>query len=236
MLLQKEFHLRNSGRWTETLIASQHNETDDVRSRFNRVAVDWDSNPGRVALARAVVDAIRNTVELRPDMKVMDLGAGTGLVTLGLLPYVKHITAVDASSEMLKVLDQKLKALQIGNVRTLLCDIAKTPLPVADFDLIVSSMVLHHVPDVAQVLRQLRPSLRPGGWIALADLDSEDGTFHPDPTGVFHHGIDRDEVCRWLENAGFVETSSREAHRIVRPAADGQIHEYPVFLVAGRTA
>ena len=209
-------------------------EMNEVRERFDRVAAEWDANPSRVVLARAVVEAIRNAVKLRPDMNAMDFGAGTGLVTLGLLPYVRSLTAVDASVEMLRVLDQKLKALQVGNVRTLLCDISKTPLPVAEFDLIVSSMVLHHISDVPQALRQLRPCLRPGGWVALADLESEDGTFHADPTGVFHHGLDRDEVCRWLHDAGFIDTTAGEAHRIVRPSTDGQVHEYPVFLVTGR--
>ena len=207
---------------------------EDVRARFDRVAAEWDANPGRVVLARAVVEAIRKAVALHPDMNAMDFGAGTGLVTLGLSPYVHSLTAVDASGEMLRMLDQKVKALQIGNVHTLLCDIAKTPLPAAEFDLIVSSMVLHHISDVRQTLRQLRPCLRPGGWIALADLDSEDGTFHPDPTGVFHHGLARNDVCRWLQDAGFIDTTTGEAHRIVRPSADGKTHEYPVFLITGR--
>ena len=207
---------------------------DEVKMRFDRVAAEWDSNPGRVVLARAVTAAIRKAVALRPDMNAMDFGAGTGLVTLALLPYVGSITAVDASGEMLRMLDEKLKALRIGNVHTMPCDIAKTTLPAAEFDLIVSSMVLHHIPDVSQTLRRLRPCLRSGGWIALADLDSENGTFHSDSTGVFHHGFDRGEICRWLQAAGFMDTTAREAHRIVRPSADGQSHEYPVFLVTGR--
>jgi tRNA (cmo5U34)-methyltransferase len=204
-----------------------------VRARFDRVAAEWDANPARVAWARAVADAIRKAVPLCPDMHAMDFGAGTGLVTLGLLPYVGSITAVDASGEMLKKLDEKLRPLRIDNVHTLRCD-NDTPLPVAEFDLIVSSMVLHHIPDVPEALRRLRPCLRPDGWIALADLDTEDGTFHSDLTGVYHHGLDREAVCRWLQDAGFTETTTREAHRIVRPAADGQMHEYSVFLVTGR--
>lgn len=211
------------------------NATEQNRARFARMAAEWDTSPGRVAVARAVAEAIRKSVPLRTDTKAMDFGAGTGLVTLALLPDVASVTAVDTSGEMLRVLDEKLKALRIGNVNTLLCEIGKTALPVAEFDLIVSSMVLHHIPDVPQTLGRLRPCLRPGGWIALADLDSEDGTFHADSTGVFHHGLDRGEVCRWLQDAGFVDIAAREAHRIVRPSADGQIHEYPVFLVTGRT-
>ena len=212
------------------------NGIEDVRSRFDHAATEWDANPGRVALARAVVEAIRNAMTLRPDMSVMDFGAGTGLVTLGLSPYVGSLTAVDASGEMLRVLDGKLKALQVGNVRTMACDIAGAALPVAEFDLIVSSMVLHHIQNVPQLLLRLRPSLRPSGWIALADLETEDGTFHADSTGVYHHGFDRHEVCRWLEAAGFEETTAREAHRMVRIAPDGRTRQYPVFLVTGRVA
>ncbi len=210
------------------------NSLQEVKDRFDRVASAWDANPGRVILAQAVVAAIRAAVPLRCDMKAMDFGAGTGLVTLGLLPHVGWLTAADASVEMVRVLDAKLKALRIANVKTMLCDISKAALPVAEFDLIVSSMVLHHLPDVPAALQRLRPCLRPGGWIALADLDSEDGTFHADPTGVYHHGFDRAQICRWLQAAGFTETRSDEAHRMVRAATDGQSREYPVFLVTGR--
>ena len=207
---------------------------DDVRTRFDSAAADWDTNPGRVALARAVVDAIRTLVSLRPDMNVMDFGAGTGLVTLGILPYVANLTAVDASGEMLRMLEQKLKALNVGNVRTLNCDIAKASLPTAEFDVIVSSMVLHHIQDVPMAIRQLRPSLRSGGWIALADLESEDGTFHTDSMGVYHHGFDPAQVCRWLQDSGFVDTTAREVHSMMRTSPDGRNRQYPIFLVIGR--
>jgi len=71
--------------------------TKQVRARFDRAAAEWDANPARVALARAVAEAIRKAVPLRPDMNVLDFGAGTGLVTLGLLSSVGRLTAVDAS-------------------------------------------------------------------------------------------------------------------------------------------
>ena len=210
--------------------------TQQVRARFDRVAAEWDANPDRVALAAAVVEAIRNAVKLRPDMNAMDFGAGTGLVTLGLLPYVGSLTAVDASGEMLRMLVQKLKDLRVENVSTLLCDIAETPLTVAEFDLIVSSMVLHHIPSVPETLQRLRSCLRPGGWIALADLEAEDGTFHSDSTGVFHHGFERNRVCRWLQASGFTEITSREAHRMARATPGGQTRQYPVFLVTGQAS
>lgn len=209
---------------------------EDVRTRFDRLAAEWDNNPTRVALARAVVDAIRDAVPLGAEMQALDFGAGTGLVTLGLLSAVKSVTAVDASGEMLRVLDEKLRALRLGNVHTLHCDISRAPLPVSQFDLVVSSMVLHHLPDVPLVLNRLRPCLRSGGWIALADLDAEDGSFHADMAGVFHKGLDRADVCRWLEQAGFSDVHARDAHTITRPAVEGRTRQYGVFLVIGRAA
>lgn len=207
---------------------------DEVRERFDRVAADWDANPTRVALARGVAAAIRDAVVPGPRMNVMDFGAGTGLVTLSLLPYVGSITAVDTSGEMLRVLGEKLRALKITNVRTVRYAPGTTVLPETAFDLIVSSMVLHHLPDVPETLQRLRACLRPGGGIALADLDTEDGTFHADATGVFHHGFDRAQVCRWLGAAGFQNATAREAYRVGRPLPDGQSREYPVFLVTAR--
>jgi ubiquinone/menaquinone biosynthesis C-methylase UbiE len=198
------------------------------------MAAEWDSNPTRVALARAVGDAIRAAVPLRPEMQALDFGAGTGLVTLALLASVGRVTAVDTSGEMLRVLAEKLRALHIDNVHTLQFDIACAPLPINQFDLIVSSMVLHHLPDVPAVLQRLRPCLRSGGWIALADLDAEDGSFHADMTGVFHQGFERATVCRWLEQAGFSDVAARHAHTIARPTPDGVMQQYGVFLITGR--
>ena len=74
-----------------------------------------------MTICKTVVDVIRKIVPLRSGMKMMDFGAGPGLVTLALLPHVAGVMAADASGEMLRVLDEKLKALRIGKVHTLLC-------------------------------------------------------------------------------------------------------------------
>jgi SAM-dependent methyltransferase len=135
---------------------------------------------------------------------------------------------------MLRVFGEKVTALGGANLYTLQCDVSEASLPPERFDLIVSSMVLHHLPNVPAVLSHLRPALRSGGWIALADLDTEDGTFHADPTGIHHHGFERAALCRWLNEAGFTDATSCEAHRITRPGSDGVLRTYPVFLVTAR--
>jgi len=201
---------------------------------FDAKAAEWDANPARVALARAVVESIRAAVPLRPDVRVLDFGAGTGLVSLGLLPFVGEVTAMDASAGMLDMLHKKVDALGAKNFHLLRGDVTHAFLPSGHFDLIVSSMTLHHLPDVPRVLRRLRPALRDNGWIALADLDAEDGSFHADKTGVFHNGFDRATLCCWMNVAGFADAVFHDAYRITRLGSDGTPHTYPVFLVTAR--
>lgn len=203
----------------------------DVANRFDREAAQWDSNPHRVALAKAVAAAIRAAVPLNAGMQALDFGAGTGLLTLALLPYVAGMTALDTSAEMVRVLESKLSAAKLGGVKVLHGDVANQALPAAAYDLIVSSMAMHHICDVPGVLARLRPALRPGGWIALADLDAEDGSFHPDPTGVYHQGFERGTMQEWLSRAGFRDASVRDAYRMER-AGRG----YGIFLAVGRSA
>ena len=208
------------GRYTVVLMKADLIAQQDVAARFDLAAGQWDSNPMRIARAKAVAEAIRQALPLRNDMQVLDFGAGTGLLTLALRPYVGVITAADASKEMLHVMEGKMSALKISSVHTL---------PEVAFDLVVSSMVLHHIKDVPAVLVRLRHCVRPDGWIALADLDTEDGSFHSDHTGVYHCGFDRRVMCAWLEQAGFGKAEARDACCFDR---DGR--QYSLFLVTGR--
>ncbi|MDD4026329.1 MAG: class I SAM-dependent methyltransferase [Kiritimatiellae bacterium] len=203
-------------------------------SRFDSVAAGWDDKPGRAVMAAAIAGAVADAVPLRQDMSALDFGAGTGLLTLALALRVKEVTALDASREMLRVLAEKTRAADIGNIVTLHADIERDPLPAARFDLAVGTMVLHHLSDVPGALRRLHSSLRPGGWIALADLDSEDGSFHGDAQGVHHKGFDRARLRQWLEEAGFAWCSARTAYRLTRAGRDGVERSYPLFLAAAR--
>lgn len=212
----------------------QENDPATRIDRFDNVAGVWDERPGRMEMASAISDAITDAVPLRPDMQVLDFGAGTGLLTFALAPLVAHVTALDASREMVRVLEAKTHAARLDTIVPLHADIAAAPLPTGRFDLAVSAMVLHHLSDVPGVLQRLRAALCPGGWIALADLDAEDGSFHEDPTGVYHHGFDRAQVRNWLEAAGFVWSSARTAHRLTRTGRDGVQRDYTLFLAAAR--
>ena len=203
-------------------------------SRFDRLAAEWDSNPARVTLARQVARAMAARLPLGPQTALLDLGAGTGLLSLALLPHVGRVTAVDSSAEMTRVLTDKIRSRGLASIQVMHADIQSAPLPRESFDVIVSSMVLHHLPDVPAALLALRACLKPAGWIALADLDAEDGSFHPDRSGVFHNGFDRATLARWLLDAGYVEPEAGEAATLDKPGADGRLRHYSIFMITAR--
>lgn len=182
-------------------------------------------------MARAVADEIARRIRLSRQMDVLDFGCGTGLLSLSLHPVVRRVTGADTSAGMLGVLKQKVEAQSLANVEAVLLD-PDTPLSLGvRFDLIVSSMALHHVADPAALFKQFHELLHPGGWIALADLDREDGSFHEDASGVFHLGFDRDELQSVLTAAGFADLGATTA---VVTRKEGR--DYPVFLITGHKA
>lgn len=203
-------------------------------AHFNAVADTWEEDPGRTDIARAVAGAILDDVPLSGTERAMEFGCGTGLVTALVAPSVGRVLALDSSAGMLEVLRRKLRELGITNVEPMEADLAQR-MPAGPFDLVFSSMTLHHIDDVAGLIARVHDVLAPGGRIAFADLDKEDGSFHgADVPGVMHHGFEAAQLTRWLDDAGFADVRVRLAHRIRRSRADGSTREYPVLLVTAR--
>jgi 2-polyprenyl-3-methyl-5-hydroxy-6-metoxy-1,4-benzoquinol methylase len=133
-------------------------------------------------------------------MDVLDFGAGTGLISAHVAPRVNKIVAVDTSEAMLTALAAKQELS--GKVETVCADITKRPLG-KRFDLVISAMAMHHVPDTTELIQSFADHLKPCGRLALADLDTEDGSFHPDEAaGIFHHGFDRGKLQEILAMCG----------------------------------
>lgn len=212
-------------------------EKTGLESGFDQAAQTWDDNPTRVELAAAVAAAMGREVPLRPEMRIMDFGCGTGLIARALAPKVASVAAADNSTEMLAVLGTKAKAAGLTGIRPFLLDAGYESHSSESYDAIVSSMVLHHVEDIPNLVRHLAQWCCPGGWVALADLEPEDGTFHRDTQEVVHHGFDPTQLAAQLEAVGFATKSIRTVHTIRRPPAEGaEPRDYPIFLLVTRRA
>ena len=199
---------------------------------FAHKAPEYEANGQRVATVQGIGRSLLSAVALHGEMHIMDFGSGTGLLLEQLAPSVGKVTAVDVSAAMNQELEAKRHRLPCALEilpRDLTCEPLHTCLDGARFDGIVSSMTLHHVADVPALLARFYALLPPGGFIALADLDAEDGRFHSDMTGVYHAGFAREQIEAWAQAAGFGEVQLRTASVAQKPWSD-----YPIFLLTGR--
>ena len=191
---------------------------------FNEKAKDWGANKMRKMLSSAIGSSILEHVSLHDQMRVMDFGAGTGLISSQVAPLVKKIVAVDISEAMLNKLVSKPELH--GKVEIVCQDIIHKPIA-EKFDLIMSAMAMHHVKDTPRLIQRFSEHLSPGAFIALADLDKEDGSFHPEDTeGIFHLGFKRNELQIILEKYGFGVIRFLTAHTVNK-----EEKKYPIFLV-----
>ncbi|KAL5048771.1 hypothetical protein BDW71DRAFT_205457 [Aspergillus fruticulosus] len=248
--------------------------------RFNDEAASWDKNPSVQEATRFAFDTLKPIIKILSEQKhstsetgldVLEVGCGTGILTLRVAPLVREIVAVDPAHGMIDALKAKINRSKEDNstnesqrnkdsnsnvvpICRLLEDPEDPALPPLDlnnpkgtrrkFDLILSHLVMHHVPDLKSFLNTLLGCLTPGGMVALTDFEDfgpEAIKFHP-PTkleGVERHGI----PARWMEElmkeVGFLDVSVSVGWTLTKKVEDwegnkpGDTLEFPFLVCQG---
>lgn len=98
---------------------------------------------------------------------VLEVAAGTGLLTAAIAPRVGKVIATDYADNMLALLRERMSRAGITNVETARRDIDELGYPAGSFDAVVAGNVLHLVPDLDRALQSLRSVLRPGGRLIV---------------------------------------------------------------------
>jgi ubiquinone/menaquinone biosynthesis C-methylase UbiE len=195
---------------------------------FDDKALTWDADPVKQERALAVAAALRQRVPLSTTWQALEYGCGTGLLSFALQADLGRITLADSSPGMLTVLEEKISAAGLTHLHSLALDLTTDPLPAERYDLIYTLMTLHHVPDTTRLLRDFYTLLRPGGWLGIADLDQEDGSFHGAGfTG--HRGFNREALRAQLFSLGFNHVDFSTSY-LMKKATDQGLREYPLFL------
>lgn len=195
-----------------------------MENRFNQAAEGWDKGDMRQNIAHAVFQTISSRISLLKPMNIMDFGAGTGLLSFKMAPMVNRVVGVDLSEKMLEQLASKnTDSLKVEGV---FCDILRENLD-ESFHGIISSMAMHHVEDTSALFDSFHRHLKRDGFIAIADLEAEDGTFHSHGNdGVYHFGFERETLRKIIERSGFEHVRFHHAYTVEK-----EEKEYPIFLV-----
>jgi len=191
---------------------------------FAHKSKSWDMSSKRVQNAKGIAEYIIKNIKLKTDMKIMDFGAGTGLLSYFIAPYVHTIVAVDNSPSMLEKFKEKAPEFKC-KIEMLELDLSQNDID-EKFHGIISSMTIHHLEDTKALFVKLYNMLEKNGFIAIADLDSEDGSFHSDNTGVFHYGFKRETLELIAKEVGFKNIRFELASTIKKPQAN-----FTVFLM-----
>ena len=169
-----------------------------MKHDFNHKAETFDS-PKNIFLANLVCQAVEKQIDLLSDKEILDFGGGTGLLTLPLAKQVKSVTLVDISEKMLEQARLKAEQQDIKNIQFLEQDLLEKPLE-QEFDLIIVSRVLHHMPDLDEALSLFHQHLKEDGQLLLADFTK---------TEANHHGFDLAELEKQLIEHGFSSVHSQ---------------------------
>jgi len=194
---------------------------------FASKAKDYDKEQKRVDNVANISNAILKNITLKPNMYLVDFGSGSGLLLENIAPYVEKITAIDVSASMNNVLKEKLNNIDC-NVDILELDLSTTNVDLK-VDGIISSMTMHHIKDVEAMFKKFYKMLKPNAFIAIADLNTEDGSFHKVDTGVEHFGFEPSHLAQKAKNAGFKDIQTMQCSTIIKPYG-----EYEVFLLIAK--
>ena len=204
----------------------------DHRHHFDDQAAEWDKDPKKIERARRTAELIVDTVQPQGNERVFEFGAGTGLVSQFLAPHVGALTLADNSHGMREVIANKIEAGILEGAELSDSDLVEGKLPNEKYDLVVASLVLHHVANVPALLTSFASILAPGGVACIIELDYAGGKFHAHIDHYDgHDGFQRDEFEQTLRAAGFAKVESHDAGKIERE--DG---EYSLFLANAFTS
>lgn len=201
-------------------------------SDFDKKAKTWDDDPQKRERAEIAANKIKAQINLDKNMRAMEYGCGTGLLSFALYKDLGHITLVDNSKGMLKVLEEKIKKANVHNMKAVLHDFESDKPISGTFDIIYSMLVIHHIKNINNIFSMFFNQLKKNGYLCLIDLDIEDGSFHSDGfTG--HKGFEREEFAHNLEKAGFKDIKLENCCTITQKIEKG-INKFTLFLSTSR--
>lgn len=197
---------------------------------FDNIAKEWDT-PRRIERAKIISKEISQSLDNIEIKSAMEFGCGTGLIAFNLVDKIKNLTLIDNSEEMIQVVNEKVSNSGLENVKSICCNIYDIKIN-ETYDVIYSSMSLHHIVNVKKIVRKLYHLLNDNGVLCIVDLDEEDGRFHKNEEGFNgHNGFNQQWLRKVVEEVGFKSVTSRTFYNGIKNI-DGEEVPYSLFILS----
>lgn len=196
---------------------------------FDSKAKDWDT-PEKMNRAVIFAKEINNFIQPNKQLSAMEFGCGTGLLSFELKDAFKTVTLIDTSEGMIEVLNEKIESENAHHFKPKIINVFDEKLN-ENFDVIYTLMTMHHVDNTKGILNIFNQLLNSKGYLCIADLVAEDGSFHPKSQNFTgHNGFDRAVLEKTLKENGF-NPVYYTTPVIINKKVEGENREYPLFLL-----
>lgn len=199
---------------------------------FDIQSTRWDDEK-KCKRAKTVYTRMADFIKADSAKKLLDFGSGTGLLGFNFIHDFSEVHFADTSAGMLEKVSTKAHAANIKNYKTILLQEDELDgAAFAAYQAVVTLLAFHHVENIHKALTVLAAHTEAGGFLAVSDLDTEDGSFHA-PMKVPHNGIERGAILSFFAEAGFTVLCNETVYT-GEQIIDGVKKEYPIFLIAGQ--
>jgi ubiquinone/menaquinone biosynthesis C-methylase UbiE len=138
------------------------------RSLWDKQAPVYDKRNLKIYESAYQLSIQKTQTILSPEHKVLEIGCGTGIISLGIAPLVKSVVATDISPQMITVAKNKAERASIANVEFRVHDGYTLPYDDQTFDTVLLFNVLHFVKEPTALLREAHRLLKPAGYLVSA--------------------------------------------------------------------
>jgi ubiquinone/menaquinone biosynthesis C-methylase UbiE len=201
-----------------------------VANRWDRMREDF--------FDETIADSIIKASDIKPESTIVDVGCGTGFLTQYATMHTQgngRIVGVDLSPQMLQKAKENLSKLgQIESVDFRVGDAENIPIEDGFADAVVGNMILHHCPRPKRAISEMIRILKPGGRIAIADLEKHKERWLREEMADRWLGFEQARVKRWFEDAGLENVKVELARtKCCGMSFHGRKVEIGIFVASG---
>lgn len=200
---------------------------------FDSRAKSWD-DPGKIDRAKSFANQILKNVTVKKNMRALDYGCGTGLLSFELQKHFSKIILCDTSQGMLDVAIEKIQTQKISHMFPLQIQADKELKLDEQVDIVYTLMTLHHIHNIEKMLQNFFNLTKSGGYLCIADLDKEDGSFHSEFSDFDgHNGFDQQELKNLLRACGYTDVSSSIFYTLQKQGKE-TTKSFPLFCMIAK--